>query len=96
MQAYATGHRFDSKNHEWVYMKDFLSLSFSYMTFVLKKKLDEEDWLSKPDISFDKEMYNYILKRQTSFTEDLKLMLDHEKLASILKNLEAIDKGLIE
>jgi hypothetical protein len=29
------GHRFDSKNHSWLIMQDFISMSFSYMTFVI-------------------------------------------------------------
>lgn len=97
--GYHKGHRFDAKHHEWLYMRDYLCLSYSYMTFVMKYKFQLDDSgedQSYNEVKFDQEMYNYILKNQTAFTEDPELMLDHEKLGSILKSLEAIDISYIE
>jgi hypothetical protein len=37
------GHRVDSKNHNWIVLGEFLSLSFSYMTFVIKDKIEKND-----------------------------------------------------
>ena len=41
-------------------------------------------------------MFNYIIERKTAFTEDINLMLDHDKLELILKHLDSIDKTLID
>jgi hypothetical protein len=37
------GHRFDGKNHNWLIMNEYLCLPFSYMTFVIKDKIEEND-----------------------------------------------------
>lgn len=34
------GFKFDSKSHSWLYLQGFISLSYSYMTFVINKKLE--------------------------------------------------------
>ena len=34
------GHRFDGKNQNWFIIKQYLSLSFSYMSFVIKDKIE--------------------------------------------------------
>jgi hypothetical protein len=31
------GHRFDHKRHNWIIKKQYMSLGFSYMSFVIKK-----------------------------------------------------------
>ena len=40
---YDQGHRVDSKNHNWLILQEFLSLSFSYMSFVIKDKIENND-----------------------------------------------------
>jgi len=35
------GHRFDDENHNWIYLLDFLSLSHSYMSFVILSKMED-------------------------------------------------------
>lgn len=39
----ARGHRFDFKNHNWLIFEQFISLSFSYITFVIKDKIERKD-----------------------------------------------------
>jgi hypothetical protein len=34
------GHRFDNENHSWILLREYLGLSFSYMTFVIKAKIE--------------------------------------------------------
>ena len=38
-----TGHKFDEEGHNWMILNEYLSLPFSYMTFVIKQKIEEED-----------------------------------------------------
>lgn len=33
----------DSKNHNWIVLDQFLSLPFSYMSFVIKDKIENKD-----------------------------------------------------
>jgi hypothetical protein len=49
-------------------MRNYASLSFSYMTFIIKRNFDKGGYLRK-DFLFDQEGYDYILKRNTVFTE---------------------------
>lgn len=37
------GHRFDGKNHNWLILGEYISLPFSYMTFVIKDKIEIKD-----------------------------------------------------
>jgi len=37
------GLRFDGKNHNWMILKQYLSIPFSYMTFVIKDKIENND-----------------------------------------------------
>ena len=34
------GHRFDNEGHNWMIMREYISLSFSYMSFVIKAKIE--------------------------------------------------------
>ena len=56
------------------------------MTFVIKKKLDEDNDYLKEDFLFDKEQYNYIISKRTAFTDTLSNVADHDKLLHILKH----------
>ena len=35
---YYKGHRFDSRNHNWILFNEYISLSFSFMTFVIRDR----------------------------------------------------------
>jgi len=48
--------------------EEFLSLPFSYMTFVIKKKIEDEDEAVLEN-EFDPEPYNYIFNKATSFIQ---------------------------
>ena len=73
------GHRCDSKNNQWLFLKDFICLPFSYMTFVIKSKLHgEDDHYIQDDYLFDVEQYNYLYNGKTCFTDDNSTATDHE------------------
>ena len=69
------GHCFDSQFHNWVYLSDYISLSHSYMTFVIQNSEDFTETFFKEEIGveeenyFDLEAYNYMLNRRTLFTD---------------------------
>lgn len=37
---YSRGVKFDGKNHNWLILREFMSLGFSYMTFVIKNSIE--------------------------------------------------------
>jgi hypothetical protein len=41
------GYRVDGKNHNWLIFREYISLPFSYMSFVIKSKIEEGDELQK-------------------------------------------------
>lgn len=90
------GYRFDSENHHWLFLSDYISLSYSYMTFVIKKKFDDDQDLQKIDYLFDKEQYNYIINKRTPFIDEDEYVKEHEKLLFILTSFERIDPLLLE
>lgn len=53
-----------------MFLRDYISLSYSYMTFVIKKKFDdaEVDYTSD-NFLFDLEQYNYLIGGRTALTE---------------------------
>lgn len=48
--------------------KNYINLSFSYMTFVIKENFDKNSYAME-DFLFDIEGYDYIINRNTMFTE---------------------------
>mmetsp|Transcript_8199 Transcript_8199/g.12581 ORF Transcript_8199/g.12581 Transcript_8199/m.12581 type:complete len:105 (+) Transcript_8199:552-866(+) len=42
--SYGKGHRFDYKNHNWILFNEYLSLSFSYMTLVMRGQEKSENF----------------------------------------------------
>ena len=36
------GHRMDGKNHNWILFREYLCLSFSYLTFVMMDKIKKD------------------------------------------------------
>ena len=63
------GHRFDFKNHNWLIFKQYISLGFSYITFVIKDKIENNDPSIRKNL-FDPMPYNYIFNKGTSFLDD--------------------------
>ena len=70
------GHRFDGKNHNWLMMNEYLCLPFSYMTFVIKDKIERNDIHQRGNI-FDPTPYNYIFNKSTCFLESKFTRVDH-------------------
>jgi hypothetical protein len=93
---YDIGHRFDSKNSNWILFSEYLSMSFSFMTFVIKDKMDSVDDYLDPNNTFDPTIYNYLINRRNCFTSDNLVGENYEKLYFILSNMEKVDPTLLE
>ena len=65
---FGNGYRVDDENHNYLLMRNFVCTSFSYMTFTIKKNFDEGGYISN-DFLFDPEGYDYVLGKNTVFTE---------------------------
>lgn len=70
-----TGLRLDGKNNNWFIIKESLCLSYSYMSFVIKDKI-ESGYLHYD--FYDVEAYNYIFNGKTAFL-DSRIVTDNAK-----------------
>jgi hypothetical protein len=66
------GQRMDPLTHNWCIFRNFISLSFSYMTFVIKDNFDK-GYLQE-DFVFDMEAYDFILNRESIFLSNPSLV----------------------
>ena len=89
------GHRVDTQSHNFVVFRNWINLSFSYMTFVIKDFVDTHGYLND-DYSFDLEGNDFILERSSIFTSGDLVKHNYEKLAYILKNYLQNDVLLLE
>lgn len=73
-------------------MQEYLSLPFSYMTFVMMSQIEEESinqYSGKSyNIQFDPVAFNYLFNKGTSFLDCKFLMNDKTTLDSVLSNLK--------
>ena len=88
---YDKGHRFDHINHNWILFNEYLSLSFSFMTLVIRDQMQNSGNYLDPDFTFDLEQYNFVINRRTCFTCDNFVGENYDKLVYVLKELEEID-----
>ena len=98
---YDQGFRFDSENHNWLILREYVSLSFSYMTFVIKNHLetmDNDELDSSPLFGrgFDVEAYNYLLNKNTCFMTGDLVKKKYLELEMCLQNFERIDPVYLE
>jgi hypothetical protein len=75
----------EPETHNWMIFRNYINLSFSYMTFVIKENFDKNSFAME-DFLFDIEGYDYVLNRNTLFTEGNLVKQEHEKLNFILKH----------
>ena len=62
------GVRFDTNNHNWLILYEYLSLGYSYMTFMMRDKIQTRDSCLEGN-EFDLEPYNYIYNKTTCYLE---------------------------
>ena len=66
-------------------IKEYMMLGFSYMSFVIKNKIEENDDLVKLN-KFDIEPYNYIYNKRSSFLDSKFVYDDYITLQNVLEN----------
>ena len=76
-------------------LKEYLSLPFCYMSFVIKDLLEKDKKLSVGN-TFDLVPYNYVYNRSTAFLDSDFVFRDHQKLEAILENFYQLDAQLLE
>ena len=85
----------DGLNHNWLIFKHHLYFPFSYMTFVIKEKIENNDVAVRNNI-FDPEAYDYLFNRSNCFIDGDFVYNDHAQLAAVLNNFAANDIELLE
>lgn len=82
-------------NHNWIILSEYISLGFSYMTFVIKDEIENK---SKNIIGnfFDVEPYNYVRNKSTSFLDGTFAKNNFHELKSVLRNFKKLDNGYLE
>jgi len=75
--------------------RNMICLSLSYMTLVIKDHFDKNGCVQE-DYQFDLEGFDYILFRNSIFTNGDLVKYQYEKLHTILKNYARIDVNLLE
>ena len=95
--SFPFGCRLEPTTHNWVIFRNFINLSFSYMTFVIKEHNEQNKFTNKNYI-FDLEGYDFVLNHKTIFTDEKKTLVqeDFDKLSYILKNYFEICPMLLE
>jgi len=89
------GHKFDSEGHSWIFLREYITLSYSYMTFAINAKMQQLSSFKNEDFLFDKEQYNFIISKST-FLHDEDLINNPVQLLYILKNFEELDPVLLD
>ena len=90
-----SGHRLDGKNGNWFIIKQFLCLSFSYLGFVIREKIES----NCPDYQgnvFDVEAFNIIFNGKTPFLDSRIVTENAKQLANVLENFNMINPILLE
>lgn len=69
----------DDITHNFIIFRNYINLSFSYMTFVIKENFDKLGYIMD-DYLFDPEGYDFIFKKNTIFTGGNLSIKNYEKL----------------
>jgi hypothetical protein len=94
--GFSKGIRVDDENHNFIIFRNYISLSFSYMTFVIMENFEKQGYILE-DFLFDLEGYDLILNRETIFQAKSHLVTkDYDKLQFILNNYFEHDPILLE
>ena len=93
--GYHKGHKMDIDEHNWIFLREYVSLSFSYMTFAINNKKNDHQSFIHEEYDFDKEQYNYIINKRT-FLHDEGIINDHKLLDYILRNFNDLDPILLD
>ena len=72
------GCKVDGKNHNWIFHDKALFMPFNYMSFVIKKEIEDGKVdFERDEKVFDQEPFNYIFFRGSSFIDGEFVYSDH-------------------
>lgn len=98
--GYHNGMRFDCENHNWIILKQYICLSFSYMSFVIQDKIEKIDANKKQDplldSAFDLEAFTYMLNKNSCFTSGDLAKDNFMKLQIVLNKLKEFGVDYLE
>lgn len=85
------GIKIDGKNHNWLLFEEYLSLPFSYVTFMIRDKLDllkERDRIKY--YTFNKTPFNYVFNKSSGFMDGNLVTDDHLRLDRVLDQISRV------
>ena len=85
-------------NHNWILFNEYLTLSFSFMTLVIRDQT-QNNTLQQTEFekgAFDKEEFNFIINRRTCFTCDSFVSENYDQLKYVLDQLYKLDPVLLQ
>ena len=88
------GIKFDGKNHNWLIFQEYISLPFSYMTFVIKRSIEQN--LTSLPMKFDPVAHYYLFNRCSSFMNLDLQNLNLQYLENILNELDQLNPEFLE
>ena len=89
------GHRVENDTENWIILRNFINLSFSYMTFIIKENF-EKNGHQLNDFVFDIEGNDFLFNKNTIFTEGNLVKAQYDKCQFIFKNYLAEDPNLLD
>ena len=91
------GYQFDQLNHNWILQNEYIGLSFSFMTLVIRHQSQVQP-IRKVDVEhFDSDQFNFIMNHKSFMTCDTELLTtDFEQLEIILNQLHKKHHGLLQ
>ena len=89
------GHKIDGTGHAWLFLQGFISLSYSYMTFVINREMSQKTNFLNDDYIFDAEQYNYMINSRNALTNK-DLINNSVKLQYVLQKFYETDSILLD
>ena len=90
------GCHFDHENHNFLLINEYISLSFSFMTLVIRDKHQSIKAHEVYHYNLDEEQFKFNINKKTFLTCDNFVTFDYDKLENSLKFILKRDKELLE
>lgn len=85
------GIKIDGKNHNWLLFEEYLSMPFSYVTFMIRDKLDlEKEQERIKNFQFNMHPFNYVFNKSSGFMDGNLVTDDHLRLNRVLDQISRI------
>ena len=89
------GYQIDGINHNYLLHEEYVILGYSYMSFVIKDKIEIEDKSVKQNV-FDITPFNYLFNKSTSIIDSNDILNDQPSVfKKILQDILHYDKSYL-